>query len=80
MMKKRKNRYLVFIQDEWNNNWWMGEYSNLKDAIPDVNSFLEAYNVQINELEEYPSTFGYTFDREIETPTEEILMVRGFIL
>lgn len=79
-MKKRKNRYIVFIQDEWNNNWWMGEYSQLNDALPDINSFLEVYNVSLDNLEEYPSTFGYAFDREIETPTEEVIMIRGFVL
>lgn len=75
-----KNRYIVFIQDEWNNLWWMGEYSKLDDAIPDVNSFLEVYEVSIDELKEYPCTFGAAFDKEIETSSGEIIMVRGFIL
>lgn len=73
-------KYIVFMQDEWNNLWLMDFYDDLKDAIPDINSWLEVYNVKIDELEEYPSTFGYSFDKEIETPDENILMVRGFIL
>lgn len=38
-MKKKKSRYIVFIQDEWNNLWWMGEYRKLSDAVPDINGF-----------------------------------------
>lgn len=76
----RKNRYIVFIQDEWNNLWWIGEYSKLSEALPDVNSFLDVYNVQLNELKEYTCTFGSAFDKEIETESGEIIMVRGFII
>jgi hypothetical protein len=68
------------MQDEWNNLYWVGEFTNLSDAIPDINEWLEIYKVSINELNEYPSTFGMCFDTEIETPNEETVMVRGFIL
>lgn len=73
-------KYLVFIQDEWNNLYWIGEFKKLEDALPDINEWLEGYDVSINELKEYVSTFGMCFDREVETPNEEIVMVRGFIL
>lgn len=75
-----KKRYIVFMQDEYNNLYWIGEYKNLSDAIPNINEWLEIYNVSIDELTEYPSTFNMCFDKEIETPNEEIVMVRGFIL
>lgn len=74
------SKYIVFTQDEWNNLYLMGFYNNLKDAIPDVNQWLETYNVSIDSLDEYPSTFGMAFDKEVETPNEQYVMVRGFIL
>lgn len=73
-------KYIVFTQDEWNNLYLMGFYDDLKDAIPEVNDWLKIYDVEIDELEEYPSTFGYTFDKEIETKDENFVMVRRFIL
>lgn len=73
-------KYEVIIQDEWNNLYQLGFYDKLENAIPDVNDFLEVYDVQINELKEYPSTFGMCFDTEVETKDENIIMVRGFIL
>ena len=73
-------KYEVFIQDEWNNIYLVGFYDNLEDAIPEVNEFLETYNMKIDELKEYPSTFGSCFDKEVETPNGEIVMIRGFIL
>lgn len=79
-MKKKKSRYIVFIQDEWNNLWWMGEYRKLSDAVPDINGFLEVYGVQIDDLIEYPCTFGSAFDKEVETEDDEMIMIRGFIL
>lgn len=72
-------KYEVIIQDEWNNLYHMGFYDNLEDAIPDVNDFLKVYDVRIDELKEYPSTFGYCFDTEVETKDEMIIMIRGFI-
>lgn len=79
-MERSGIKYEVIIQDEWNNLYQMGFYNALEDAIPDVNDFLKSYNVQIDELKEYPSTFGMCFDREVETPDENIIMIRGFIL
>lgn len=73
-----KKIYHVIIQDEWNNLFHCGFYNELSEAIPDINNFLEAYNVQIDELTEYPSTFDICFDREIEIE-EGIVMIRGFI-
>lgn len=73
-------KYLVMMQDEWNNLYYMGQYQNLNDAVPDVNDWLKIYETQIDSIEEYPGTFGMVFDKEIETPNEEIVMIRGFIL
>lgn len=58
----------------------MGTYDNLDDAIPDVNNWLSVYDIQIDELKEYPCTFGMCFDKEVETKDEQFLMIRGFIL
>lgn len=75
-------RYLVFLQDIWNNLYWIGEYGSLDDAIPDINKELDVYGVQIDELKEYPSTFGMCFDKEVYLDEEEgeAIMIRGFIL
>ena len=72
-------KYQVIIQDEWNNLYHIGFYDNLDDSLQDVNEFLETYDVKVDSLQEYASTFGSCFDVDIETPTEEIIMVRGFI-
>lgn len=75
-------KYIVFTQDEWNNNYLMGFYDDLDDAIPDINGWLEIYNLKLEkgDLVEYPSTFGTVFDKELETEDETVLMIRGFIL
>lgn len=73
-------KFLVFTQDEYNNNYYIGVFNELKNAIPKINEWLEVYEVQITELTRYPSTFGYCFDKEIITPNEEYVYVRGFIL
>ena len=73
-------RYIVFIQDEWNNLFWIGEFKKLSDALPDINEFLSVYEVHLEELNEYASSFGIAFDTEIETKDENYIMVRGFIL
>ena len=75
-------KYIVFTQDEWNNNYLMGFYDNLDDAIPDINDWLEIYDLELEkgDLVEYPSTFGTVFDKELETEDETVLMIRGFIL
>jgi len=80
-------RYLVIMQDEWNNLYYMGEYKELKDSIDDINEFLKVYDVSIKseDLKEYTSTFGGAFDLDIGMMYEDRddlvgIMVRGFIL
>ena len=79
-----KKRYIIFLQDIWNNLYWIGEYKSLSDAIPDINNELSGYGVSIDELQEYPSTFNMCFDTEIMTGEDEdsgeSIMIRGFIL
>lgn len=81
--------YLVIMQDEWNNLYYLGEYNELKEAVPDVNEFLTVYDVTIEEddLKEYAGTFGPCFDLDIGmmdkySEREDIygIMVRGFVL
>ena len=80
--------YEVFMQDEYNNNYFIGFYNELKNAVPDINSFLEPYDAKIETLEEYPSTFGSCFDTEVFREIEDDddpdsgwtgVMIRGFI-
>ena len=71
-------KYMVIIQDEWSNLYYLGEYIELKDALPDINSFLDTYGVSLEDLKEYPSTYGMCFDTEIEIDGG-VVMVRGFI-
>lgn len=80
--------YEVFMQDEYNNCYFIGFYNELKNAVPDINSFLEPYDAKIETLEEYPSTFGECFDTEVfkETNGDDDpdsgwtgVMIRGFI-
>lgn len=74
-----KNKmYCVFIEDEYHNNWFLDFYNELSDSLDDINSFLDIYNVKLDSIEEYPSTFGYAFDREVEVE-EGCVYVRGFI-
>ena len=80
-------KYLVIMQDEWNNLYYMGEYKELKDSIDDINEFLKVYDVSIKseDLKEYASTFGGAFDLDIGMMYEDRddlvgIMVRGFIL
>lgn len=82
-----KKRYLVIMQDEWNNLYYMGEDKELKDSIDDINDFLKVYDVSIKseDLKEYASTFGGAFDLDIGMMYEDRddlvgIMVRGFIL
>lgn len=73
--------YMIFIQDEWDNNIYLGLYKNLETAIPDINNELKTWNMHIDELQEYPSTFGYCFDTVVYDAKEETsVMIRGFIL
>lgn len=80
-------RYLVIMQDEWNNLCYIGEYKELKESLQDINDFLEVYNVaiQADDLKEYENTFGMCFDLDIGMifdDREDLsgIMVRGFIL
>ena len=80
-------RYLVIMQDEWNNLYYIGEYKKLIESLQDINDFLKVYNVaiQADDLKEYTSTFGMCFDLDIGMmfdDREDLLgiMVRGFIL
>jgi hypothetical protein len=66
------------MQDEWDNLYHLGFFHNLKDAIPEVNSWLSTYNIEIDELSEYPSTFGMCFDIELEAD-DAYVHIRGFI-
>lgn len=82
-----KKRYLVIMQDEWNNLYYMREYKELKDSIDDINDFLKVYDVSIKseDLKEYASTFGGAFDLDIGMMYEDRddlvgIMARGFIL
>ena len=78
--------YQVIVQDEWNNLTELGYYKDLRDAVPEVNSFLEVYGVQITEddLVEYPSTFSMVFDLnlgDLFPDNDEVyaISIRGFI-
>ena len=79
--------YEVWIQDEYNNNYLIGFYNELKNAVPAINDFLVPYEAKIETLEEYPSTFGECFDTEVFRETENDdedeswtgIMIRGFI-
>ena len=86
-IKGNNKRYIVMMQDEWNNLYYLGEYQCLADSIDDINSFLEVYDVSITaeDLKEYPSTLGGAFDVDIGMMYEDRddlvgIMVRGFIL
>ena len=80
-MKETKKRYIVFMQDEWNNNFLLGDkYKSLDEALPDVNDWLKTYGIKVDKIEEYISTFGSCFDTELEGKDEEFIMIRGFII
>ena len=73
--------YEVFIQDEYNNNWWLGWYANLDDSIDDINGFILEDNLKLSKggLQEYMSTLGYCFDREVYDDDGHYYCIRGFI-
>lgn len=71
--------YQVIMQDEYNNLHCLRFYKTLTDAISDVNEWLSLYDTQIDELVEYPSTFGTCFDRDIDLE-DCTVFVRGFIM
>lgn len=88
--------YQVVFTDEWSNNYLLGLYGDLDDAIPDINAQLSAYGdkavLEKGDIKEYPSTFGACFDTDLaslfegkgigEDECEGLYgcMVRGFIL
>lgn len=88
--------YLIFLSDIWNNNYLVGFYKDLNDAIDDINAQIqnEKFYLEKGDLKEYPSTFDYCFDtsildiysskhpKEEDTYFDEIedMWVRGFII
>lgn len=72
-------KYQVIIQDEYNNLWHIGFYEKLEDSIDDINGMLSAYNLKIDELKEYASTFDSCFDIELCSEDESYIMIRGFV-
>ena len=80
-------KYLVIIQDEWNNLYYIGQYKKLSDSVKDINNFLDVYDVNIStsDLKEYTSTFGSCFDLDVSSLHEDRddlngIMIRGFVL
>lgn len=86
-------RYQVVFVDEYNNWYLVGFFDNLEDAVPELNSYLEDYELEeddlsgtpqfgkgtnLGELTEYASTFSPCFDRIINT-TCGCVEVRGFV-
>lgn len=86
-------KYEVVFVDEYNNWYLVGFYDKLREAEKDVNEYLKTYvdeetgeplwfgsdeNSPCGELTEYASTYGYCFDRILDTP-EGCIQVRGFI-
>lgn len=88
--------YEIFLTDIWNNNYLVGFYKNLDDAIDDINAqiYEDKFHLEKGDLKEYPSTFNCCFDVNIgdiylnkhpelteDTYCEDMDMwVRGFIL
>lgn len=88
--------YNIFLTDIWNNNYLIGFYRNLDDAIEEINKCIpnEKFFLEKGDLKEYPSTFNSCFDVSIldiysnkhqdedDTYFDEFedLWVRGFIL
>lgn len=74
-----RKRYIVFVQDEWNNNYLIDVFDKLSDAVKPINEFISSYDVQIDSLDEYPSTLAQCFDQQLDTPLGETIYIRGFI-
>lgn len=87
--------YQVFLNDIWNNNYLLGFYKDLDDAIEDINGFIDdkKYHLQKGDLQEYPSTFSSIFDTnvadilasrdiDVDNLDDDVmsLEIRGFIL
>ena len=77
--REEMKTYQVIIQDEWNNLYHMGFYDKLEDSLTNVNNFLAAYDVEIEELTEYPSTFCWCFDKKVYVDEWTCVYIRGFI-
>lgn len=91
-----KKIYQVFVNDVWNNNYLIGFFKNLDDAIPGINDFIEEdeWKLEPGDLKESAGTFGPVFDTQLvdileskEKDCEELydcdegqLSIRGFIL
>lgn len=78
--------YQVIYQDEYDNLILLGFYKSLEDAIPDINSELEEFNVSItkDDLKEYAGTLGNRFDLDISMLFDEaddlpFVKIRGFV-
>lgn len=83
-MEDRNKKYQVIMQDEYNNLFNLGFYDTLEEALPDVNEWLSLYDVKLDKLTEYASTFNMAFDVDIGMQFEDRedlmgIMVRGFI-
>lgn len=90
-MKKNEydgtKKYIVWFTDEYDNNYLLGFYDELKDAEDDADTFLRDYEDEETgeklsvkgNLNEYPSTFNFCFDRVFSTP-QGCVSIRGFIL
>lgn len=79
MERPRLKKYQIIMQDEYDNLYHIGFYDDLMDGIDDVNDWLRVYNVSIEDINEYASTFSTCFDKEIETEDGTIVMIRGFV-
>lgn len=79
--------FQIIIQDEWNNLYEIGFYSDLETALPDINQFLKIYGVEIKPgmLQVSAGTLGPVFDTNLEDlfPEKEEdlagISIRGFI-
>ncbi len=71
--------YVVFLEDEYMNNWFIGVYKKLEDSLEDVNKELATYGKSIDCLTAHSSTFDECFDTEIELD-EGMIMIRGFYI
>lgn len=78
--------YQVIYQDEYDNLILLGFYNKLEDAIPDINSELEEFDVSITEedLKSHPGTLGEVFDLDIAMLFDDrddvpFVKIRGFI-
>lgn len=86
--------YQVMVLDIWNNLWNLGFYSSLNDPelLSSLNEYVQDQTVIDGEeeiipnfkfeegtLQEYCSTFGYCFDKEIDFKDGEYIIIKGYI-